>query len=70
MRCSQCGTDNRQTARFCDSCGGRDIAEEMLTALLGNTPALSRLKRLIIEKTEGIPFFVEEIVQALFEDGA
>jgi class 3 adenylate cyclase/tetratricopeptide (TPR) repeat protein len=22
MRCSQCGADNRETARFCDSCGG------------------------------------------------
>ena len=27
------------------------------------------LKRLIIERTEGTPFFMEEIVQALFEDG-
>jgi class 3 adenylate cyclase/predicted ATPase len=30
---------------------------------------LIALKRLIIERTEGIPFFVEEIVQALFEEG-
>src|SRR5947209_16519093 len=21
MRCSQCGADNRETAKFCDSCG-------------------------------------------------
>jgi predicted ATPase len=28
------------------------------------------LKRLIVEKTEGTPFFMEEMVQALFEDGA
>ena len=28
------------------------------------------LKRMIIERTEGNPFFMEEIVQALFEDGA
>ncbi|MBV8360798.1 MAG: AAA family ATPase, partial [Deltaproteobacteria bacterium] len=31
---------------------------------------LAALKRLIIEKTEGTPFFMEEIVQALLEDGA
>jgi predicted ATPase len=30
---------------------------------------LIALKRLIIERTEGNPFFVEEIVQALFEEG-
>ncbi len=31
---------------------------------------LSGLMRLIIEKTEGNPFFMEEMVQVLFEDGA
>ena len=30
---------------------------------------IEELKRLIIERTEGNPFFMEEIVQALFEDG-
>jgi len=30
---------------------------------------LAALKRLIIERTEGTPFFMEEIVRALFEDG-
>jgi predicted ATPase len=30
---------------------------------------IEALKRLIIERTEGTPFFMEEIVQALFEDG-
>src|SRR5215475_2118578 len=28
------------------------------------------LKRLIMERTEGNPFFMEEMVQALFEQGA
>ncbi len=28
------------------------------------------LKRLIIEKTEGNPFFMEETVQVLFDEGA
>jgi class 3 adenylate cyclase/predicted ATPase len=48
---------------------GKDSAEEMLSALLGDGKDLIPLKRLIIERTEGTPFFMEEIVQALFEDG-
>ena len=48
---------------------GRESAEEMLAALLGDGTDLLPLKRLIIERTEGTPFFMEEIVQALFEDG-
>ena len=32
--------------------------------------ALQSLKRLIIERTGGNPFFIEEIVQALFDGGA
>ena len=46
-----------------------DAAEEMLSVLLGDGKDLLPLKRLIIERTEGTPFFMEEIVQALFEDG-
>src|SRR5215469_16987415 len=42
----------------------------MLSALLGDEAELEPLKRLITEKTEGNPFFIEEIVQALFEQGA
>src|ERR1700746_3787402 len=41
----------------------------MLSALLGDGKDLIQLKRLIIERTEGTPFFMEEIVQALLEDG-
>ena len=48
---------------------GKD-ADEMLTALLGADTSLAALKRLVAEKTEGNPFFMEEIVQALFEEGA
>jgi predicted ATPase len=48
---------------------GRQSAEEMLSALLGDGKDLLPLKRLIIERTEGTPFFLEEIVQSLFEDG-
>jgi class 3 adenylate cyclase/tetratricopeptide (TPR) repeat protein len=49
---------------------GKESAEEMLAALLGDGKDLLALKRLIVERTEGTPFFMEEIVQALFEDGA
>src|SRR5713101_375822 len=48
---------------------GKESAAEMLAALLGDGKDLIPLKRLIIEKTEGNPFFMEETVQALFEDG-
>ena len=34
----------------------------MLTALLGSDASLGPLKRLIAEKTEGNPLFMEEIV--------
>jgi class 3 adenylate cyclase len=47
---------------------GKKSAEEMLTALLGASPHLLPLKRLIIERTGANPFFMEEIVQSLFED--
>ncbi len=48
---------------------GKAQAEELLTALLGDTNALLPLKQFILEKTEGNPFFIEEIVQALREQG-
>src|SRR5262249_18863022 len=47
----------------------QESAEQMLSALVGDGEDLAPLKRLIIERTEGTPFFIEEIVQALFEDG-
>jgi predicted ATPase len=40
----------------------------MLSALLGDDEKLTPLKHLILERTQGIPFFMEEMVQALFED--
>ncbi len=47
-----------------------ESGEEMLRALLDDGRELAPLKQLIIEKTEGNPLFMEEIVQALFEQGA
>jgi tetratricopeptide (TPR) repeat protein len=51
-----------------DPLGGQS-ADEMLNALLGGDASLQSLKRLIIEKTQGNPFFMEEIVRALIEMG-
>src|SRR5712692_3130234 len=45
-------------------------AAAMLSALLGEGVQLASLKRLVIERTEGNPFFIEEMVQALFDEGA
>jgi predicted ATPase len=47
----------------------QEDAQELLTALLGNGVGLQPLKQFILEKTEGNPFFMEEIVQALREQG-
>jgi class 3 adenylate cyclase/tetratricopeptide (TPR) repeat protein len=48
---------------------GSKGADEMLSALLGDAPELASLKQVIGARTEGNPFFIEEIVQALFEEG-
>ncbi|MBI3795517.1 MAG: AAA family ATPase, partial [Deltaproteobacteria bacterium] len=53
---------------------GKAEAEEFLDALLGTTveatgrSPLHTLKQLILEKTEGTPFFMEEVVQTLVEE--
>jgi class 3 adenylate cyclase/tetratricopeptide (TPR) repeat protein len=47
-----------------------DNAYEMLSAMLGASDGLLPLKQLIIETTSGTPFFMEETVQALFDEGA
>ena len=44
-----------------------DSAEELLSALVGDDPRLQPLKRLLIDRTEGNPFFLEESVRALME---
>jgi predicted ATPase len=48
---------------------GDEGAEAMLTALLGEGADLAVLKRLILERTQGNPFFIEEMVQVLFDEG-
>lgn len=42
-------------------------AEELLQGLLGTDPGLQALKRLLIERTEGNPLFLEESVRTLVE---
>ena len=54
---------------------GKADAEEFLTVLLGDPEGatgrspLRDLKQLILEKTDGTPFFMEEVVQELMEQG-
>jgi class 3 adenylate cyclase/predicted ATPase len=45
-------------------------AQGLLAALLGDDRSLVPLKQLILEKTEGNPFFMEEVVQTLAEEKA
>jgi class 3 adenylate cyclase/tetratricopeptide (TPR) repeat protein len=47
-----------------------DSAEWLLHALLGPPPDLGPLKQMLIERTEGNPFFLEECVRTLIEAGA
>src|SRR5204863_104714 len=49
---------------------GQEGAEALLDALLGNDPTVGSLKPLLIERTEGNPFFLEESVRSLAETGA
>ncbi|HEU4438727.1 MAG TPA: adenylate/guanylate cyclase domain-containing protein, partial [Methylomirabilota bacterium] len=42
-------------------------AEELLSALVGDDPGLDPLKQLLIQRTEGNPFFLEESVHTLAE---
>jgi class 3 adenylate cyclase/tetratricopeptide (TPR) repeat protein len=44
-------------------------AEELLQHLLGTNPDLAPLKKLLIQRTEGNPFFAEESVRSLVETG-
>ena len=48
----------------------RRSAEEVLRVLLGADASLAPLERLLVERTEGNPFFLEESVRTLAESGA
>jgi class 3 adenylate cyclase/tetratricopeptide (TPR) repeat protein len=45
-------------------------AEGLLEGLLGTAPALADLPRVLIDRTQGNPFFLEESVRTLVESGA
>ena len=47
-----------------------DSAHELLSTLLGEGPELERLAALLVDRTDGNPFFLEEMVQTLVEIGA
>ena len=47
-----------------------ESAEELLRTLLGEDEELEPIKRLLVERTEGVPFFLEESVRTLVETGA
>jgi class 3 adenylate cyclase len=47
-----------------------ETTQKLLDALLGADPGLLPLRRLLIERTEGNPFFIEESVRALVETHA
>ena len=46
----------------------RQEAEELLEAVLGSASDLVPLKQRLLDKTEGNPFFLEELVQTLVEE--
>jgi class 3 adenylate cyclase/tetratricopeptide (TPR) repeat protein len=48
---------------------GKESGDAMLETLLGSDASLAPLKRLIAEKTEGNPLFMEEMYLSLLEDG-
>jgi class 3 adenylate cyclase/tetratricopeptide (TPR) repeat protein len=48
---------------------GPNMASEMLDALVGSDSGLEPLKHILIEKTGGTPFFLEESVRSLVETG-
>jgi tetratricopeptide (TPR) repeat protein len=48
---------------------GDDAVGELLAGLVGADPSLAPLRGVVLERTGGNPFFVEEMVRALVEDG-
>src|SRR5262249_16696428 len=48
---------------------GSETAHELLDALLGDVDELKPLKETVAHRTEGNPFFIEEMIQVLFDEG-
>jgi len=49
---------------------GERAVEELLSELLSDDPSLADLKALVCERTGGNPFYVEEMVRVLVEEGS
>ena len=49
---------------------GPEATEELLADLLGSDPSLNGVGDLIHDRTGGNPFFIEEVVQSLVENGS
>jgi adenylate cyclase len=49
---------------------GAEAVEQLLAELLGDEPSLEGLSDLVRERTQGNPFFIEELVKALVEAGS
>jgi class 3 adenylate cyclase/tetratricopeptide (TPR) repeat protein len=45
-------------------------SEEMIDALLGNPDLPDDLRQLILERADGNPFFIEEVIRTLIDEGA
>jgi class 3 adenylate cyclase/tetratricopeptide (TPR) repeat protein len=48
---------------------GAEAVDELLDELLGTAPSLTALREIVRTRTGGNPFYVEEVVQALVEQG-
>ncbi len=66
---SHCWTEHAQYRQLRIEALAPATAEELLQELVGGDPALSPLKRLLIERADGNPFFLEESVRMLVETG-
>jgi class 3 adenylate cyclase/tetratricopeptide (TPR) repeat protein len=47
---------------------GTESSADLLRALLGDSAELEPVRRMIVERSEGNPFFIEELVQSLFDE--
>jgi predicted ATPase len=64
MQCPQCQQENPPQAKFCLECGSA-----VWCARARSAAPLQALKQLLIARTQGNPFFLEESVRTLVESG-
>ena len=57
------------TALAINRLGERDI-DAMIERVVGNKPLPAKIRQDIIERTDGIPLFVEEMTKAVLEAGS